>query len=225
MPDMAAAFENAPPLVVIGRLTIRTISGRNGPFTIGRLVTPYGKFSVKDPALEQYPEGSYLGQFLIRFIFPKAYPSEGGIRIENRVNLDGMTLYGVRPLSRDEAFSFVGQDDPLDEESASPLVESLPEVPQSQPETATVSTAPSMDTTPFGGYGKAKHTAPADAQAEDGDDAALFGLLWPLGETVRLDSTIDRRTLRSQIARLGVLGYALDFKSQEWQRQSELQPF
>jgi hypothetical protein len=58
---------------------------------------------------------------------------------------------------------------------------------------------------------------------EDGD-AALFGLLWPLGESVKLDSTIDRRTLRAQIARLGELGYALDFKTQEWSRQAELQP-
>lgn len=58
---------------------------------------------------------------------------------------------------------------------------------------------------------------------EDGD-AALFGLLWPLGESVKLDSTIDRRTLRAQIARLGELGYALDFKTQEWSRQAEPKP-
>ena len=51
----------------------------------------------------------------------------------------------------------------------------------------------------------------------------LFGLLWPLGESVKLDSTIDRRTLRAQIARLGELGYALDFKTQEWSRQAEPQ--
>jgi hypothetical protein len=57
----------------------------------------------------------------------------------------------------------------------------------------------------------------------DSDDAALFGLLWPLAESVKLDSTIDRRTLRAQIARLGALGYALDFKSQQWNRQSDLQ--
>ena len=34
----------------------------------------------------------------------------------------------------------------------------------------------------------------------------------------------DRRALRAQIARLGELGYALDFKTQEWSRQAELQP-
>ena len=65
--------------------------------------------------------------------------------------------------------------------------------------------------------------ATAPGSTEDGD-AALFSLLWPLGESVKLDSTIDRRTLRAQIARLGELGYALDFKTQEWSRQAELQP-
>src|SRR3546814_16607392 len=65
--------------------------------------------------------------------------------------------------------------------------------------------------------------AAAPGSTEDGD-APLFGLLWPLGESVKLDSTIDRRTLRAQIVRLGELGYALDFKTQEWSRQAELQP-
>ena len=38
------------------------------------------------------------------------------------------------------------------------------------------------------------------------------------------DPTFDRRALRAQIARLGELGFALDFKTQEWSRQAELQP-
>ena len=63
----------------------------------------------------------------------------------------------------------------------------------------------------------------APGSTEDGD-AALFGLLWPLGESVKLDSTIDRRTLRAQIGRRGELGYALDFKTQEWSRQAEPKP-
>ena len=62
-----------------------------------------------------------------------------------------------------------------------------------------------------------------EGSTEEGD-VALFGLLWPLGDSVKLDSTIDRRALRAQIARLGDLGYALDFKTQEWSRQAELQP-
>ncbi|MDP4537964.1 DUF3275 family protein, partial [Alkalimonas collagenimarina] len=38
-------------------------------------------------------------------------------------------------------------------------------------------------------------------------DATLFGALWPLGEIVKLDATVDRRLLRQQRDRLGALGY------------------
>ena len=105
------------PVVVPGQLTLRTIRGKNGPFTVGRLATHLGTFEVKDPELEQYPEGKYDGEFIIRYIFPKSYPVGGGMRFEIRASLDGMTLYGIDKLSRDEARSFATQDvDPLDEE-------------------------------------------------------------------------------------------------------------
>ena len=92
-------------------------AAKNGPFTVGRLATHLGTFEVKDPELEQYPEGKYDGEFIIRYIFPKSYPVGGGMRFEIRASLDGMTLNGIDKLSRDEARSFATQDvDPLDEE-------------------------------------------------------------------------------------------------------------
>jgi hypothetical protein len=63
----------SPPIVVPGQLTLRTIRGKNGPFTVGRLA-PIGEFAVKDAELEQYPEGKYDGEFIIRYIFAKSYP-------------------------------------------------------------------------------------------------------------------------------------------------------
>ena len=53
--------------------------------------------------------------------------------------------------------------------------------------------------------------------ADDIDtDAALFGALWPLGETVKLDATVDRRVLRQQRDRLDKLGYEFAPLSQDW---------
>ncbi len=43
------------PIIVSGQLTLRTIRGRNGPFTVGRLTTHLGVFAIKDAELEQYP--------------------------------------------------------------------------------------------------------------------------------------------------------------------------
>lgn len=216
MAAASAHVQITPPLVVPGQLTLRTIRGRNGPFNVGRLVTAIGEFAVKDAELEQYPEGKYEGHFHIRYIFPKAYPTTGGMRFEIRANLDGMTLSGLDQLSKDEARSFVPQEvDPLDEEQAQQSA-TLAAQPVSSP-AVQGSTDPLVDTTPFGVDAPAVMTvAPG---GPDSDDAALFGLLWPLGESVKLDSTIGRRILRLQIARLGELGYALDFKSQQWDLQ------
>jgi hypothetical protein len=47
-------------------------------------------------------------------------------------------------------------------------------------------------------------------------DADLFGTIWPLSDTVKLDTTVDRQRLRQQCTRLGELGYVLDFKLQVW---------
>ncbi|MBP0714246.1 DUF3275 family protein [Burkholderia sola] len=228
MAATSAPTRSVLPIVVPGQLTLRTIRGKNGPFTVGRLSTPIGEFAVKDAELEQYPEGKYDGDFVIRYIFAKSYPVAGGARFEVRASLDGMTLNGIDKLSRDEARSFGTQDvDPLDEElgtqpTAAPA-KSVKAPRPIKPAPVQASSDPLIDTTPFGVDASPPATAAAPGSADDGD-AALFGLLWPLGESVKLDSTIDRRALRAQIARLGELGYALDFKTQEWSRQAELQP-
>ncbi|CAB5670452.1 Protein of uncharacterised function (DUF3275) [Delftia tsuruhatensis] len=221
----------ATPIVVPGQLTLRTIRGKNGPFTVGRLTTHLGVFEVKDPELEQYPEGKYEGEFIVRYIFPKSYPVGGGMRFEIRASLDGMTLYGIDKLSRDEAGSFTTQEvDPLDEELATPpaATPAKPAKPAkatkpAKPAPVQASADPLVDTTPFGVDAPPPAAVAAPGNPEEGD-AALFGVLWPLGESVKLDSTIDRRALRAQIARLGELGYALNFKMQEWSHQAELQP-
>lgn len=217
MAAASAHVKNTSPFIVPGQLTLRTIRGRNGPFNVGRLVTSIGEFAVKDADLEQYPEGKYDGTFHIRYIFPKAYPTAGGMRFEIRANLDGMTLSGLDQLSNDEARSFAPQEvDPLDEEQAQPA---MPVAKPTSSPAVQASTDPLVDTTPFGFDSQPV----AATNGPDSEDAALFGLLWPLGESVKLDSTIDRRTLRAQIARLGELGYALDFKSQQWDLQTDQQ--
>lgn len=224
----SAPEKSVSPIVVPGQLTLRTIRGKNGPFTVGRLATHLGVFEVKDPELEQYPEGKYDGEFIIRYIFPKSYPVGGGMRFEIRASLDGMTLNGIDKLSRDEARSFATQDvDPLDEEpgtqpAATPAKPTKAPRP-AKPASVQASADPLVDTTPFGVDAPPSATAVASGSAEDGD-AVLFGPLWPLGKSMKLDSTIDRRTLRVQIARLGKLGYELDIKTQEWSRQAEPQP-
>lgn len=50
----------------------------------------------------------------------------------------------------------------------------------------------------------------------DDQDIDLFGHQWPLGDSVKLDPTVDRGTFRAQTVRLKQLGYVFDASTQTW---------
>lgn len=197
-------------ITIPGQLAIKTIHGRNGDFNVGRLATSIGEFVVKNAELDQYAEGKYEGDFIITEIRPSTYNANGRMVIEIRAHLGGMTLSNIDALSRDDARRLSPQEvDPLDEEAQAPAP-AAPKAPAGGK--ARKSRDPLVDTAPFG-------SEPADtspAASADADDAALFGTLWPLGETVKLDATVDRRVLRQQRDRLGELGYEFAPLSQDW---------
>ncbi|MGV4658953.1 DUF3275 family protein [Burkholderia pseudomallei] len=196
-------------ITLSGQLAIKTIHGRNGDFNVGRLATSIGEFVIKNAELDQYTEGKYDGDFLITEIFPWTYPTGGRMVIEIRARLGGMTLSAADALSRDEASRLSPQEvDPIDEETS---------VTPTAPTTGSASATgdPLIDTTPFGTEAPAAQNA---ASAGNIDDETLFGALWPLGDIVKLDSTVDRRQLRQQRDRLGALGYEFAPLSQDWHR-------
>lgn len=61
----------------------------------------------------------------------------------------------------------------------------------------------------------AKATPQPRPKADD-QDIELFGHQWPLGNSVKLDPTVDRGTFRAQTLRLKQLGYVFDAASQTW---------
>jgi len=191
-----------------GQLTIRTISGRNGDFNVGRLSTSIGEFVIKDALLDQYDEGKYRGDFLITEIRPSYYSTAGRLVVEIRAKLDSMSLDDVDNLTSEDTDKLSpNEPDPIDEELTAP--QSKPEHRQTErPVTASTKQVSKIDA-PFG-------MAPPDTTTNPEADAALFGTLWPLGDTVRLDTTVDRQQLRQQCRRLSDLGYLHDFKSQVW---------
>lgn len=56
MAATSAPTRSVLPIVVPGQLTLRTIYGKSGLFTVSRLSNPIGEFAVKDAELEQYPK-------------------------------------------------------------------------------------------------------------------------------------------------------------------------
>lgn len=195
-------------ITIPGQLAIKTIHGRNGDFNVGRLATSIGEFVVKNAELDQYTEGKYEGDFMIAEIRPSTYNANGRMVIEIRALLGGMTLSNIDALSRDEARRLSPQEvDPIDEEAPAPAPDSTKATPKSKSRS---SPDPLVDTTPFG---REPVTAASEASA---DDAMLFGALWPLGDVVKLDATVDRRVLRQQRDRLGALSYEFAPLSQDW---------
>ncbi|MDZ5738072.1 DUF3275 family protein [Pseudomonas asiatica] len=196
---------------ITGQLAIRTISGRLGLFNVGRLSTSIGEFTIKDALLDQYQEGKYRGDFAIRQIRPSYYSHGGRLVVEIRAELEEMTLEDVTGLSReDEEHLPTNVPDPLEEDGAqtAPPQRRSPSAPPPQPPVSN-----SASDQPFG------MDPPAPPIADD-TDAELFGTVWPLNETVRLDTTVDRQRLRAQCTRLDQLGYTMDFKTQTWTRTS-----
>lgn len=176
-------------IVVFGRLTIREIFGRNGPFKVGRLITQLGEFSVKDALLDQYEPGTYDGNFGIARIYPSYYAASGRIIVEVRALLENMMLSGIDDQLPPEETAFT-EPDPADSEVVSPPLEKA-----NPPPLATESKSISSD-----------------------PDSKLFGSLMPLGDSIKLDPVVDRKILRAQCDRLKTLGYKFQPATQVWNR-------
>lgn len=189
-----------------GQLAIRTIHGRNGPFNVGRLSTSIGEFVVKDQLLDQCSEGKYDGEFVITQISPSSYSHGGRTVIEVRARLESMVLDEMDSLSEVDA-------EQLDQKEVDPLEEDVAAVPKTP-------AAPAVDAgdAPFGMAQLEPVPSASRASLTPNEDEALFGTLWPLGDSVKLDPSVDRQRMRAQCARLGQLGYQLNFKQQVWER-------
>lgn len=194
------------PVIVTGKLVVRTINGRNGAFNVGLLETAIGSFSVKDRELEQYSAGTYEGQFVIGRIFMHSWSYGANSGSEIRVRLDALNIASNNELTPDEERKLLPPvNDPLEEETPAKPAPEQPVPEKDKP-------APAAKAPKVVGTKRPQFTVPAPAEQE-AEDQKLFGPLWPLDNIVKLDATAPRQVLRQQKARLSQLGY--DFIAQE----------
>ena len=177
-----------------GTLTVRTINGRHGPFNVGKLITDIGQFVVKSPQLEQFSEGMFNGEFVVTQIKPSSYVSGGRIVFEIRAEISDLLIFDEKVTSKDPEL----EPDPIDEAVTESPVAGTAAVEQSivdvsaalvEPESSTQ--VLSNDVSDFG------YTPTIPARSID-PDQGLFGFLYPLAQTVKLDTTIERAKLRRQ---------------------------
>lgn len=186
------------PVILEGVLTIKSVQGTRGAFSVGDLATEVGNFRIKDALLDEYEPGQYRGKFVVSQIFPTSYTWRGKVSVEVRARLQEILLdTAVAPTSPAPAIEH--EPDPLDEERPLPIPAqpvpadpSKPSLDATKPEV--VGTGPQPDTL-FG----------ADVQA-----------MIDAGGAVKLDPTVARDVFRQQRDALKQQGFRFDPKAQHW---------
>jgi len=186
-----------------GRLMIKIINGRNGPFRVGSLLSDIGEFAVKDKILDQYDEGSYRGLFTISKIFSSTYSTGSRLVVEVRAVLENISLANVDAIEPEQHESL--EQDPLDEEKDENLEVTKPD--HSIEPTDSDELIEPIDS---------EDEDQNDLTPEELSDKKLFGLLWPLQESFKLDPTVSRVTFREQRERLKSLKYKFNPIGQYW---------
>lgn len=177
-----------------GSLSVKSISGRNGVFSVGKLTTTVGEFTVKDTILDQYPEGKYDGEFLVSKIFPCSYVMRGNVVVEVRAILDEVIISESTEESQQQESTVA---DPIEETPpASNIVQAEP-----------LPTEVALPPLEFG-----SEQARQDYELL-GDE--LYSILVYSGD-IKLDPTVDRAKFRAQRDRLKELGYHFDASTQTW---------
>lgn len=182
-----------------GELLISSLKGKYGTFNVAKLLTSIGEFVVKDKIIDQYEEGKYKGTFIVKLIKPYCYMYGMRSVFENRAYLDSMELESNTQLSAEDSSPLSHEADPIDE---------LSELDNDTK--STKQTNAKDDITPFGMTKQKLQQQSVNTI----DDETLFATLWPLGNEVKLDTTVDRLTLRKQNERLRDIGYIFNYKSQ-----------
>lgn len=191
-------------ITIPGVLTIKSIQGTRGAFSVGDLRTEVGEFRIKDALLDEFEAGQYTGRFVISNIFPFSYSWRGRVSIEIRARLQEILLDEAEIGTPPEGAAPAGiEQDPLDEE-AERKAKAL-----NTPQPAAPSVEPIQEE--------------SDSQPAEGSPS-LFGLevqtMIDAGEMVKLDPTVDRTVFRQQRDALKAMGFAFNPASQSWSKSS-----
>lgn len=177
-----------------GSLSIKSVMGSRGAFSVGDLVTEVGNFRIKDALLDEFDPGTYRGKFVVGSIYPFSYTWRGRVSIEVRAKLLEIFLDDVDKSEVPVKVHHLpdpAEVDPIDEEGAPPRM-------------LTPKTDDQTDT----------ERPPAPQKTGLFDDE-LLGLI-EAGGPIKLDPTVDRQLFRQQRDALKSAGFRFDASAQHW---------
>jgi hypothetical protein len=193
-----------------GKIINKLIAGRNGIFSSATYLTEEGVFKIKDPLLDQYPEGEYTAQVVAKGFSINSYPSrKNGIYI-SEILIDAHSIdildYEIKPVEN----VTVEPDASVDESAESVNAESTKTEKPKKLKMVRLKIESNNSSSE-----SVKTVSESDADAELKE---LFGSLWPLGDSVKLDKLLPRPTIIKQASILNQT-HALDPKTQVWSRK------
>jgi hypothetical protein len=188
-------------IILEGNVINKVITGANGDFSVGNFTTDIGQFKIRSTLLDQFDEGEYRVRVSVNKIDLNSYMSKRNGIIITEMELDIDHLECIE-----------GDVKPVIDAPIEPDVTATTSSPEPKPEKTVAST--------HGEPGQPKPKGARKPASSDGDAdlAELFGLLWPLGDVVKLDSTTPRPLFIRQKDHLKSAGYTFNGMDQTWHR-------
>jgi hypothetical protein len=193
-------------ILLDGTVTNKIINGVNGDFSVGTFQTEIGKFKIRSALLDQFEEGEYSVRAAINKFDLNSYQSKrnGIIITEIEAHVDTLELID-------------GDIKPVDQVSIEP--DASLEKESSVTKTITADAELKKSVKPASGkivLSNKKAKSHAEPQiANKAELEKLFGHLWPLGNAVKLDTTLPRPIIIKQKSYLSGC-YDFNAKTQIW---------
>lgn len=195
-------------IILEGNITNKVINGKNGEFSVGNLTTEIGQFKIRNQLLDQFDEGEYRVRVSIRHLDLNSYMlKRNGITItEIEAHIDHIEVIDA-DIKMIESES-VEPDASIEHEKttrnpADPELEINADTDKSDVDKP-IQTDETLEE--------------LTAESDQSELKKLFGILWPLGDVVQLDSTTPRTQFIRQKDYLKANGYKFHSPDQTWHR-------
>jgi hypothetical protein len=206
-------------IILEGNITNKVIPGANGDFSVGNFNTEIGQFKIKSQLLDQFEEGDYQVRVSVTKLSLNTYVvKRSGITITEIVaDIDAIDVIDaeIKTIEQESVEPDASVDDAhVDKASVTTEIKAVEKPTPNKPVKADKGTKVSTD--------KPQESQAPVATVIDGDDektlSELFGHLWPLTESVKLDTTLPRTLIIKQKDYLYKQGYTFDLKTQIWSK-------
>ena len=197
-------------ILLDGTVTNKIINGVNGDFSVGTFQTEIGKFKIRSALLDQFEEGEYNVRAAVNKFDLNSYQSKrnGIIITEIEAHVDTLELIDgdIKPVDQVS----IEPDASLEKESAATkaVIADADSKKPANPDSGKIVLS-----------NKKANNKAEPQNVNKAELEKLFGHLWPLGNEVKLDTTLPRPMIIKQKSYLSGC-YDFNAKTQIWVKKN-----